>query len=260
MSSLRFHYLFKDCTKTKLFNVPALVRNLSRRSNNHEGSFKPVKSRKVEKAEGHLVWRDPNFEILASPNGFPFFLPGNIGLAWYDKYTTVQSEVLFSMEEVNKEEANGNIVCEVHKCPTVLRKTVCDLFPFKNLEQCELSVVTLTLKPDLKALRQNADLETEKMAQIFVLTAKNICNKLKTAGYWADFINPFSGRPYLFPQSVDGLYQTDPKFRCLDFQIFEISECKVVSNEPDKTKKKFIGSLFSNAPVDKKRLNSIFIA
>lgn len=50
---------------------------------------------------GSLVWRDPNFEILASPSGFPFFLPGNISPAWYDKHTTVQTNDMFVMEQID---------------------------------------------------------------------------------------------------------------------------------------------------------------
>lgn len=76
----------------------------------------------------------------------------------------------------------------------------------------------------------------------FVVTARNVCNKLRKAGYWADFINPFSGRPYFaLPPTTSQLYKTDEKFRCLDFQIFEIEKCTVISNEQDNTKKKFIG-------------------
>lgn len=63
--------------------------------------------------------------------------------------------------------------------------------------------------------------------------------KLRSSGYWADFINPFSGRPYFRPLSMGQLYETDEKFRCLDFQIYEIENCKVISN--DSSKKKFIG-------------------
>lgn len=59
----------------------------------------------------------------------------------------------------------SNIVCRVQVCPTVLRQTVFDLFPYHNLEKSELSVVTIALKPDLKALRKNNEIETEKLAQ-----------------------------------------------------------------------------------------------
>lgn len=80
----------------------------------------------------------------------------------------------------------------------------------------------------------------------FVLTARNICDKLRKAGYWADFINPFSGRPYLCPTLGTALYKTDEKFRCLDFQIFEIKDCKIISNEQDNTKRRFIGKTLIN--------------
>lgn len=66
---------------------------------------------------------------------------------------------------------------------------------------------------------------------------------MRRMGYWADFINPFSGKPYYTLIPTDELYQTDEKFRCLDFQIYEISECCIVSNEEDKTKRTFAGIL-----------------
>lgn len=93
----------------------------------------------------------------------------------------------------------------------------------------------------------------------FVLAAKSVCDKLRSAGYWADFINPFSGRPYLEPTITNELYASDEKFRCLDFQIFDIKDCKIISNENgDCPKKQFVGSLFTNAPCKKHHLNSIF--
>lgn len=74
------------------------------------------------------------------------------------------------------------------------------------------------------------------------MTANNICGKLKKAGYWADFINPFSGRPYLVPIPSNTLSKTDEKFRCLDFQIFDINDCKVISIDQSMQKKnKFVG-------------------
>jgi len=58
--------------------------------------------------------------------------------------------------------------------------------------------------------------------------AQEICLRLKHAGYWADFINPFSGRPYLSPFNKPALYEADEKFRCIGFQIKEVGECKVI--------------------------------
>lgn len=141
----------------------------------------------------------------------------------------------------------------------MLRGTVKDLFPYRPLEDNSvLSVVTIALKPNIKDMRTNKELETERLAQTviiiyyisvsffnifmfqFLITAKKICDKLRTAGYWADFINPFSGRPYFTPSTLTELYQTHEKFRCLDFQIVEIKDCKVISNDDDSLKQ-FVG-------------------
>ncbi|GJQ68944.1 hypothetical protein Trydic_g6130 [Trypoxylus dichotomus] len=249
-------FAFRKVTYKNFGYVCNLIRNFSRKSVNIEGPYKVVKSRKPEKKDNiHLAWRDPNFELLASPN-FPFFMPGNVGPAWYDVYTTINNEEAFIMEEIDNN-GDANIVCRAQECPKVLRQTVCDLFPHRNLESSELSVITITLKPDTKHLRRNIELETEKLAQTFVLAAKNVCHKLRNAGYWADFVNPFSGRPY-FAGGSHNLYETDEKFRCLDFQIYEIDNCKIVSNEANSPKKTFIGSLFTSAPSKKNHLNSIF--
>lgn len=91
----------------------------------------------------------------------------------------------------------------------------------------------------------------------FVITAKNVCQMLRKAGYWADFINPFSGRPYFSNGSRD-LYKTSEKFRCLDFEIYEIQNCIVISNDEPESKRSFVGSLFTNAPSQKKSLADIF--
>lgn len=70
---------------------------------------------------------------------------------------------------------------------------------------------------------------------------------MRKGGYWADFINPFSGRPYLYPTSTSGdkLYEADEKFRCLDFEIFDIQHCKIVSNEQNSINRRFMGRFYA---------------
>lgn len=58
-------------------------------------------------------------------------------------------------------------------------------------------------------------------------------------GYWADFINPFSGQPYLNPHKNGTLYKTDERFRCLGFKIEQKSFCKIISIDSEHTN--FIG-------------------
>ncbi|GLV43992.1 uncharacterized protein CBL_12712 [Carabus blaptoides fortunei] len=251
--------LFRRIEKSKLNGVLVfLLNNYSRRSNNNDGPYKIVTPRKSIKDIANDAENNPNYELLALTKGFPFFMPGNVGPAWHDLYSTVHKSNLV-IDEITKTN-DGNVECQVQSCPRVLRQTVCELFPNRNLEQASLSVVTLTMRPDAKHMRLNKEVETEKMAQTFVLAAHGLCKKLHNAGYWADFINPFSGRPYLFPPTGDtALYVTDEKFRCLDFQIISIKDCKIITNEEDRqTGKRFVGSLFTNAPSKKAYLDPIF--
>ncbi|XP_044259612.1 cobalamin trafficking protein CblD [Tribolium madens] len=252
--------ILRQINKILYNNVAFTVRGFSRKSSNSEGPFVAIRSRRATKNETKLARLDPNFELLAATNGFPFILRGNIGMGWYDTNTTVKSPYKLIMEEIDESTCSGtgDIICRVQTCPTVLRKSVCDLFPYRDFESTELSVVTISLKPNLKLLRKNKELETERMAQTFLITAKSVCDKLRNGGYWADFINPFSGRPYLFPTSANKLYEADEKFRCLDFEIFDIQQCKIVSNEQNSINRRFVGSLFTNAPSKKKHLNDIF--
>ncbi|KAJ8965411.1 hypothetical protein NQ314_004163 [Rhamnusium bicolor] len=195
-------YLLRKLPKNSISQISNVIRNYSRKVNSSDGSYKQVKPRK-----------------------------------------SIQVLLGITSCELIGDSSHGSMLCRVQTCPTVLRKTVSELFPYRIVEDnSELSVITITLKPNIKRMRTNKELETEKMAQTFLIAAKNICDKLRNSGYWADFINPFSGLPYFTPSSLSELYETDEKFRCLDFQIFEIKDCKVIANE-DRSQKRFIGVL-----------------
>ena len=58
-------------------------------------------------------------------------------------------------------------------------------------------------------------------------------------GYWADFINPFSGQPYLNPHKNSVLYKTDERFRCVGFKVEQKTNCKVIASDNTKN---FIGT------------------
>jgi len=66
--------------------------------------------------------------------------------------------------------------------------------------------------------------------------------KLRLAGYWADFINPFSGRPYLTPFHSASLCETDGRSYCLNFQIKDHGNCKIISSECERSHS-FVGKL-----------------
>jgi len=62
-------------------------------------------------------------------------------------------------------------------------------------------------------------------------------------GYWADFINPFSGQPYHNPHKNSSLYKTDERFRCIGFKVEQKTNCKII--EHDNKEKDFIGKILT---------------
>ena len=69
--------------------------------------------------------------------------------------------------------------------------------------------------------------EREKLTEHMVITCKEICERLKHASYWADFIDPCSGTPYFSAHTNTTMFETDEKFRLLGFRIEDLGCCKV---------------------------------
>lgn len=93
----------------------------------------------------------------------------------------------------------------------------------------------------------------------FVLAAAGICGKLISSGYWADFINPFSGRPYFCRQKNDSLYKTDERFRCVGFKVEERMYCKIIESDNKNFIGKFLHFNHLSQNDTKIRINLLFI-
>lgn len=242
----------------------------SRRSDKNTSTYKVVKTdtENIDDVDGAVLGINSNWELL-TPRGFRFYLPGSVGPGWSDVTTTAQVRtqlVDFSNNNNNNDNSERISVdcagvrptlrCMAQECPLLLRKGIEELFPgCLDAGSPQLTIITISQKISNKGSRWSKEAETEKLAKYFVLAAYDICSKLKMIGYWADFINPFSGQPHLSLQKNNTLYKTDERFRCLGFKIVHRKNCKVILH--DNNHKNFIGSLYTTAPASTAFLKEI---
>lgn len=130
---------------------------------------------------------------LFSQRGNRFYLPNSSGPAWQSRTTTIG--VVNCLEELIdfQNENKNKLFISTKLCPHLIKNDLKSLFPsIPEVHSEPLTLITLKF-------HQN----TEKGAQNFVLAAGEICKRLRYNGYFADFINPFSGKPYNFHFSTE---------------------------------------------------------
>ncbi|XP_065364446.1 uncharacterized protein LOC135957597 isoform X2 [Calliphora vicina] len=232
-------------------NNYCIVAQYSRRSDskNLESAFKVVKSKvRVEDFLGGEC--GPNWELL-SPRGNRFYFPNAVGPAWQGATTTITLEVplesLVDFDGKNSEK-KPMLKFSVNECPSLIKKSLHELFPAPEVVSSEkLAIMTLRFSGD-----------TEIGARKFVLAAREITARLRLHGYWADFMNPFSGKPFYSWSSGKNLYKIDNRFRGLNMKLNKHNECVVISSDAEaNAENAFSGSIYSNAPPELTQLKSL---
>lgn len=147
--------------------------------------------------------------------------------------------------------------CRAQVCPELVKKDFLDLFPSINLRNTDLTVVTLSQKTinDMSGWSEEVEVEREELIEQFIMVAEEICSVLKKEHYWADFIDPCSGRPYLGQFTSATFFETDERYRHLGFRIEDLGCCKVISHKLWGANV-FVGAIFTNAPINSEVLEA----
>lgn len=140
--------------------------------------------------------------------------------------------------------------CVAYDCPQILRKDFSDLFPDRDISLGPFTALTLSqrTKNDMSAWSYDVEMEREELLETFMYGAMEICNALQKNGFWADFIDPSTGRPFNGPHTNASFCETDERYRRLGFQIEDLGCCKVIRHSLWGTHA-YVSCLFTNAPI-----------
>jgi hypothetical protein len=135
-------------------------------------------------------------------------------------------------EFLSKLITNENLEIRAYDCPSLLRYELHRLFLNYNVLMQPLTAITIILKSnsDMSSWSSKIEEERNELTDQFIKLAHEMCAYLGAKQYWADFIDPSSGRPYYGPHTSDTLFETDERFRYFGINIVDLGCCRVVEH------------------------------
>ena len=127
---------------------------------------------------------------------------------------------------------DDNLEVRAYDCPLLLRYELRQLFLNYDVLRQPLTAITIILKTnsDMSTWSTKVEEERNELMDQFIKLAHEICAYLSSKQYWADFIDPSSGRPYYGPNTSDTLFETDERFRYFGINIVDLGCCRVVEH------------------------------
>uniref|UniRef100_A0A915JML4 Uncharacterized protein n=1 Tax=Romanomermis culicivorax TaxID=13658 RepID=A0A915JML4_ROMCU len=129
--------------------------------------------------------------------------------------------------------------CAAHECPVLVRKDFMNTFPDSNINnEQNLTVITITEKPTTSSAMptksDNDFIDNIYVSQsVFSNVAEEICNFVRASGFWADFVDPFSGKlfsgDFASPTDLAGTELALNRFSGLSVE--SAGSCKVISRQ-----------------------------
>lgn len=137
------------------------------------------------------------------------------------------------------------------RCPSILLKELQHVF--SHVQQAPKSTPVTAIvtcqRSDLDLVKYGDDVDEEKdrLLEIFMDFAKEVCNDLVSQGHWADYIDPCSGLAMFDPNPNRAYSEVDGVQTLLKYKVMNAGCCKVLLH-PQWGSSIYPASMFTTAP------------
>jgi len=158
--------------------------------------------------------------------------------------------------------------CSVHDLPKTLLREFRHVFQDEYLK-CPLPMSTVIVKTesttepsvliaiptnqkareDLVAVGTHIEKEKDRLLNVFISFGQDVCEKIRSRGYWADFIDPCSGLP-MMTQNCNKVYSEVDGMECLlNYKSYNAGFCKILTH-PKWGSAVYPATIFAHCPVN----------
>eukprot|EP00467_Chlorarachnion_reptans_P014107 CAMPEP_0114518106 /NCGR_PEP_ID=MMETSP0109-20121206/18262_1 /TAXON_ID=29199 /ORGANISM="Chlorarachnion reptans, Strain CCCM449" /LENGTH=208 /DNA_ID=CAMNT_0001698695 /DNA_START=160 /DNA_END=786 /DNA_ORIENTATION=- len=181
---------------------------------------------------------------MSSCAGMPFILKGTY-LDGKDKFP------------IDSEKLNVEIEYSIHTLHSIIKRHCKNIFPdLIKSEDRKKSIGDLLCIPtfqhcscDMLEFTDPAEKEKDKLLKSFYAWCQNLCARLIEDGYWADYIDPCSGKPVLGEAGSSTYNEVEGMQLLLRYRYQQVGMCKVILH-PKWGQRIYPASMFTNAPLD----------
>jgi len=104
-------------------------------------------------------------------------------------------------------------------------------------------------REDLVAVGDHIEAEKDRLLNVFLTFGKNICDQLRSQGFWADFIDPCSGLP-MISLNCNKVYSEVDGMECLlNYKAYNAGFCKILTH-PKWGSAVYPATIFAYAPLE----------
>jgi len=175
----------------------------------------------------------------------------------------IASTLLPSRILVHKERSDDGLECSVHDLPKPLLREFRHVFQDEYLKRPEINAPIATAnepmvliaiptnqraREDLVAIGDHIEKEKDRLLNVFIVLGRDICEKIRSKGYWADFIDPCSGLP-MMTQKCNKVYSEVDGMECLlNYKSYNAGFCKILTH-PKWGSAVYPATIFAHCPV-----------